>query len=503
MLRTHFKCHLPVEVWTYANESRDIPRQGFDALHKLSGVSIRILEPLLSDSSPFAWDRDNDWVSDFRGFSIKPRALVNSHYRNVLLLDADTVLFVSPETIFATKQFRETGSLLLWDHPVQWWPHWYPRYDSNWIDKLISSSMKAQTNLEAGIYSSIPVFRGPAGPDMEFPALKRSKSPDQLNRSTYSESTNILHQYAEKGSGLQLSPHHLSQLRGLRTEHTCDSSLVAIDRLRHARGMKILSELSNFDNGPDVYSHIYGDKETFWLALHISGRPYAFSEYSVSHWAPGRNGNRKDTSGTSNGTEKGSACAGTKEKSPGMLHYLPGKPKTLMSLNGCKEEGCLRYGLRTLRLTPAVKREAHLDAVIEGITKEKGTIEKNEMNQEQHGGWVGLKPLPMQPGWPPSAANEEVGRKAPIGAKDDINGRLSPGVLQYGRVWLRQPPCKPFPSDAMDLLLSRRAAMLEARRLLCSSRACAHLRTSPKKKRKGKTLSERKRSSTLFQTRSN
>ena len=47
--------------------------------------------------------------------------------------------------------------------------------------------------------------------------------------------------------------------------------------------MRILKDITD-RLGEEVYSHIYGDKETYWMACELAGAPYAFNDWAASHW---------------------------------------------------------------------------------------------------------------------------------------------------------------------------------------------------------------------------
>lgn len=72
-------------------------------------------------------------VPNFRGFQLKPFAVLFSGYKEVILLDADTISFQNPEYLFETKEFKETGAIFfpdVVDNRVSKWlkPEFWSQY---------------------------------------------------------------------------------------------------------------------------------------------------------------------------------------------------------------------------------------------------------------------------------------------------------------------------------------------------------------------------------------
>lgn len=103
MLR-RFGCTLPIELWHRG------PREMTDQMK-------RLLEPydvVFRDAFEMAREYP---VRRLDGWELKPYAIVNSRFAEVLYIDADNVVVRNPEFLFDTALYRETGSLFWQDLP--------------------------------------------------------------------------------------------------------------------------------------------------------------------------------------------------------------------------------------------------------------------------------------------------------------------------------------------------------------------------------------------------
>jgi hypothetical protein len=99
-LRRHLGCTLPIEIWEAGREISDGARQ---ALATLGGISWRNVANETEDFQ--AW----------RGFQIKAWILRQCRFDEVLIVDADAVLYQNPEILFSDKGYSETGLYLFRD----------------------------------------------------------------------------------------------------------------------------------------------------------------------------------------------------------------------------------------------------------------------------------------------------------------------------------------------------------------------------------------------------
>lgn len=89
-------CHLPIEVWCYSYEG-DAAWRG---LVGPFGVAVREIARAPSTTS-----------SRLAGWQLKPLAILESGFREVLLLDADNVPVQDPTFLFACPEYKSTGAV--------------------------------------------------------------------------------------------------------------------------------------------------------------------------------------------------------------------------------------------------------------------------------------------------------------------------------------------------------------------------------------------------------
>ncbi len=94
-------CKLPVEVWHFAEEFNEFQIEKLNAeeatTHNI-GLDTNFRTVLLNHSMAKPYD-------------IKAAAIVNSHFEEVLWLDADTVPTRDPTYLFDTPEFKQTGMM--------------------------------------------------------------------------------------------------------------------------------------------------------------------------------------------------------------------------------------------------------------------------------------------------------------------------------------------------------------------------------------------------------
>ena len=103
MLR-HFGCTLPIEVWYRG------PRE-------MSSDMKALLKPYdVVCRDAFAVAREFP-VRTLDGWELKPYAILNSRFAEVLYIDADNVVVRNPEFLFETALYKKTGALFWQDLP--------------------------------------------------------------------------------------------------------------------------------------------------------------------------------------------------------------------------------------------------------------------------------------------------------------------------------------------------------------------------------------------------
>lgn len=398
-LRDVLHCDLPIEIWTYENEFKELPRTAVQAFLGIANVSIHTLKQPTHIKRP-VWDKEGDWYSDYIGFSSMSRAIWTTTLEEVLAIDIDNVLFVHPDKIFNSRQFQETGTLFLWDKFLNWWPHYYPSYDPVWLHSFINMH-RDRTSM---------------------PSIEYDKRPEFL---TFFKS-NI-------------------------SQHIAESSLVLFDKTRHRSTMAVLENITN-RLGFELYSNIYGDKESYWIACELAGTPYAFNDWAHSHWgmmsapiaaSPTSRGGQELDKTVLDDVQKLSVCAGDEFLEPGALHYLPGDDLVVMSFNGCKQAGCAHFGMRKIKISPRFSYEKAFKMYLDKIPKQS-------LN-----------------------ASITSSTRTPV-PKSAKNGRLSAGVQMLQDYWFKHVPCSDMNKEMLNMLLARRQYSLHAGKIYCSESGANH-----------------------------
>ena len=321
VIREDLMSKLPIELWMYDFEWDLLSDSVQDALHELEkdqGVSLHFLkkiparDAIVEDKSK---RKGTSVDGDYLHFSTKPRALLESRLDEVILLDSDAFIFVKPEELFEQDLYRQTGTLFLYDRPLDWWPPNYPPHDPQWLANYIRSgySRKDEFRQKVALHSS------GVEPPREVAIGQESY---RACRGTYDDGWYC-------------------------TQHRQESSMVIFDKRRQQRCAAVLWDLTVKER-VTVYERIYGDKDSYWLACELADSPYAFSPWAPAHWSP------------LNGTD--STCPDLVIE-PHFAHFLPpGKIKAdaaprLMSVNQLKVRAVLggkgRFGSEpALALSP-------------------------------------------------------------------------------------------------------------------------------------------------------
>lgn len=95
MLRNELKCKLPIQVWYRGNE---ITSDWMDALSDLK-VTCHNLEDYY------------DLEPDFKGYAMKPMAILFSSFKEILYLDADNMCTLTPDFLFDLPQYKRFGAV--------------------------------------------------------------------------------------------------------------------------------------------------------------------------------------------------------------------------------------------------------------------------------------------------------------------------------------------------------------------------------------------------------
>ncbi|RLN61722.1 hypothetical protein BBJ28_00006194 [Nothophytophthora sp. Chile5] len=192
----------------------------------------------------------------FRGFDIKVLAVVYSRFQELMLLDADTLFFQSPMTLWDTDKYRNTGTLFFNDRIS---------YESSYLAARLSP--EEHPNVGA-LHSFLATFD--VAPYRRLSVVEggepRAEVPNNLAGM----------EFGFKPSAFLLRSH----VWKLRSGHQMDSSLVLWSKTRQPRATAILASFVSLNGQPTAPS--YGDKELYWLACELAETAYAFSDFAVS-----------------------------------------------------------------------------------------------------------------------------------------------------------------------------------------------------------------------------
>ncbi|ETW03695.1 hypothetical protein H310_05081 [Aphanomyces invadans] len=190
-------------------------------------------------------------AKDFRNFFIKPLALIHTRLDDVILLDADDILFSDPAALWTVPAYREYGTIFFYDREIN--ENSYLNGKHRWTNE------KGVDVEENTLQEMMRVF------ESERFGLERNKPSDHVRNSL---------PYNSQGA------------------HEQDSSVVVVDKRVHKKAMDVLWFL--ITEWRYRYSYSWGDKENFWLAYEFSHSPYYFSPHGTSA-AGGRQGHDPQT----------------------------------------------------------------------------------------------------------------------------------------------------------------------------------------------------------------
>lgn len=162
----------------------------------------------------------DDETLDLRngGWAIKPFAALASPFEQVILVDADAVFLQPPETLLKQTAYTSTGAFLFHDRLI--WQGSYKTRHEWWHSQITTPSAALNNSLA------------------------------------------FTQDYAEEG----------------------DSGVVVLNkaRLPVLAGLLHVAWQNSRDVRPTTYELGYGDKESWWFGLELSGAPYAFEEHYAS-----------------------------------------------------------------------------------------------------------------------------------------------------------------------------------------------------------------------------
>ncbi|KAG7395997.1 hypothetical protein PHYBOEH_002903 [Phytophthora boehmeriae] len=218
--------------------------------------SAATAKSLMDPNKPlFCKDLDN-CRRRFRNFTIKILGVVYSRFEEIMLLDADALLFQSPMPLWETKKYQTTGTLMFNDRIAEanfsmglgYKPNSRP--DTMAIEDYLSKA-------------NVDLFR-------HLPTLTRPNASAELIAADKSQVT--LHFQPSEGL---LKSHPWNG----RSAHRVDSSLLLWNKKRQPRATAFLASFISLNDVPRPPS--YGDKELFFVACELAETLYAFSDFAT------------------------------------------------------------------------------------------------------------------------------------------------------------------------------------------------------------------------------
>lgn len=121
-------CTLPIEVMYLDDGDMDVDVQA--ELENLDEVMVREIAPMVDDEG---------WR--LSGWALKPYAIMFSSFREVIFVDADSLFFEDPESLFEDEDYQLTGALFFKDRTL--WPEWKRDWLKNLLPRPISQNVLA------------------------------------------------------------------------------------------------------------------------------------------------------------------------------------------------------------------------------------------------------------------------------------------------------------------------------------------------------------------------
>lgn len=118
-------CDLPIEIM-YLGDS-DLSEDYRSDLESLDGVVTRDIAQMVNDEG---------WK--LAGWAAKPFAILYSSFREVIFIDADSLFFVNPATLFDNPSYVKTGALFFRDRLIM------PENKKRWLQQILPKPISRQ-----------------------------------------------------------------------------------------------------------------------------------------------------------------------------------------------------------------------------------------------------------------------------------------------------------------------------------------------------------------------
>jgi hypothetical protein len=118
-------CDLPIEIM-YLGDS-DLSEDYRSDLESLDGVITRDIAQMVNDEG---------WK--LAGWAAKPFAILHSSFREVIFIDADSLFFVNPATLFEDPGYQKAGALFFRDRLIM------PENKKRWLQQILPKPISRQ-----------------------------------------------------------------------------------------------------------------------------------------------------------------------------------------------------------------------------------------------------------------------------------------------------------------------------------------------------------------------
>ncbi|CAH0482869.1 unnamed protein product [Peronospora belbahrii] len=257
----HLQVTLPVEIPHCGDLSMTFQRKMHRQDKNVRFIDVcQLAVNAVSDTRPLFCVDLAHCHDKFRRFEIKVLALVYSRFQEIMLLDADTVFFQNPMSLWKTNQYKNTGTLFFNDRIS---------YDVSYLAKRMESDDKRQVDTNVGaLHQFLSNFD--VTPYRQFGIIN-----DGHLRWSQVPTRHLGLEFSFQPSTFLLNSH----VWRLRSGHQMDSSLVLWNKARQPRATAILASFVSLNGLLPPPS--YGDKELYWLACELAETAYSFSDFGV------------------------------------------------------------------------------------------------------------------------------------------------------------------------------------------------------------------------------
>ena len=214
-LRSNIKYMDPIEIWEVGDELTSEMRESLSLFPNI----------ILKNTTEF-----DDRIQHWRGYQSKAAVIKFSKLNDIIISDADVVIFQDPSIIQKDNLYIETGSYLFRDYPY-------------WVFNLPPERLSDQTNMTAiSKFTSHNYYDG-----------RRSFIKSLLPNISPFFPQEWLHLYQDSYPNYPAA------------ESLVESGLFYINREKNNDVINTFYDLN--DNWKETYECVYGDKELLWLAF--------------------------------------------------------------------------------------------------------------------------------------------------------------------------------------------------------------------------------------------